>query len=320
MQADPVAPEEGAPASTQGWTAFDNVPPSWPIDLAEDLTRWKQGDIVTGVAVTWLMPPGTDDVTGFDNDADRIGPADHPDLHGQAAIICSQTCDIGAVPPGDAHPFVLIAPLVPASAVGSSSLRSRVRQGKVGYLYPTLPPVQPLEETAEDGTGSKESWYADLRLIVPVSKSVLRGRTPVKGFASELDSLSFAEAIAQKFRRAAASDHLTKTLSVALRKFVQDRGHTKPTFSKIEQVRLLELSGDRLNSTRAQLFVYTEGLLSEAEEREWQTLDEIVRPLMEEVGITMLPLGITSAAQQSASTYRMTFPIHCDLLGKTRYA
>lgn len=272
MQADQVAPDSDAPTDTREWTVFDAMPKAWPADLAEDLKLWKQGDILTGIAVTWMMPPGFDDVTSFDNDVGGIRPAEHPDLQIQAAIICSQTCDIGAVTPGNAHPFVLIAPLLPDSAVRPSKLAARARQGKVGYLHPTLPPVK-LEDTR-----SKESWYTDLRLIVPVSKSILRGRTPVKGFANEMDSLSFAETLAQKFRRASASDHLTGTLAGALRKFVQDRGPTKPTFTKIEQVRLLELSGDRLNSTRAQLFVYTEEGLSEGEDQEWRALDGAVRP------------------------------------------
>jgi hypothetical protein len=190
----------------------------------------------------------------------------------------------------------------------SKSTRSLAREGKVGYLFPTNSP---------DGTAL--AWYADLRVMFPASKQVLKGRTPIEAFNSEIESLSFGETIAQKFRRPALSNHLSKTLPAALRKFIQDKDRKHTAFRHIEQVRLSITEGERFNPTRGQLFVYVDQELTTEEVLLWQELDLIVKPLMNEVGITMMPLMITSARTQFADIYRSTVPIHCDLLGSASY-
>jgi len=75
-----------------GWSVFDAVPETWPAPLAVDLDAWRQGHVLKDVPVTWLMPPGADDVTFFDNDSGSIAPAADASLRLTAAIVCSQPC------------------------------------------------------------------------------------------------------------------------------------------------------------------------------------------------------------------------------------
>jgi len=184
------------------------------------------------------------------------------------------------------------------------------REGKVGYLFPVL---------AQDESGDR--WYADLRMIFPASKAILRGRTPGDAFASEADSLSFSETLAQKFRRAALSEHLSVMLPNALRSFVKDRGSRRPEFRKVEQVRLVVFERDRLSPLRAHLYVYGNPgqPLTLQEQEAWSAFDTQVKRLMNTVGMTMGPTQFVTADQQPADIYRKTVPIWCDLLGSVRY-
>ena len=76
------------------------------------LGSWKQADLLTEVPLTWIAPAGIDAVTGIDPNLDEpaIGPIWLEDTFD--AIICSQTCDLGAGPPGNNHPTVVVAPLI----------------------------------------------------------------------------------------------------------------------------------------------------------------------------------------------------------------
>ncbi len=130
-----------------------------------------------------------------------------------------------------------------------------------------------------------QRWYADLRLLVPISKALLIERVPAEGFVTEAESLAFGEILAQKFRRPALHEHLSEAVPKVVTDFVRSSGKAKQCFVKVEQVRLLVTLGDRLNPERAQLLVLTSGgQLSEEEQMGWSGLDakpgSTVSPLM----------------------------------------
>lgn len=316
MSTEPVEPGSGEPTEdpsgpAQPWSTFEAVPAPWPAALVAELEQWKQGDVVAGVPVTWVAPAGSDDVTGVENPRAESSPVTGSDFVAEYAVICSQTCDIGAASaPGMYHPFVLVAPLVPLSRVEPAEVRNLAKFGKVGWLFPTQSP---------DPSDDKERWFADLRLIVPVSKTLLGGRAPISGFEDEKKSLAFGEAIAQKFRRPALSETLSQELPRTVKKFIQDNGPKKQAFRKVEQVRLLVIDSSRLFPERAQLIVMMDSDLDEAEMELWRGLEQKVEPLFSAVGIDMVPMTFRSAGEMPASTYRVTVPIHCELLGFPSY-
>ncbi len=288
---------------------YDAIPKSWEL-YKEKLSRWKQGHLLTDLRITWLSPPGVDPITHVNNGTDQPAPAWHQNVRAEAFIICSQTCDLGATPPGDAHPFVLVAPLITHSRIKGGGLAKLAQAGKVQYLFPTLSP---------DPKSPERAWLADLRLIMPLSKSLLLQREPIEGFACEADSLAFGETLAQKFRRAALHENLSEALPAALKDFVQSKIPRSSAFTKVEQVRLMVLDRDRLNPGRAQLYVYADDELNEDERAVWAQFTPIAARVLSVANIAFAGIAHTSANKQNAATYRQTVPVRCNLLGHTRY-
>jgi hypothetical protein len=296
---------ESPPSAPKPWSVYDAIPDDWSA-LSEDLDRWKQGDVVADVPVTWLMPPGADPVTEmWSPSASDIVPMSAPQHLGMA-IVCTQTCDLGAAPPGDKHPYVLLAPLLLERQIPSRAMARLAREGRVGYLVRTSVPA-----------ADSERWYADLRLMFPASKAVLLGRTPIEGFASEADSLAFGEIIAQKFRRPALSETLSESLPRALEQFVRDNGPQHLALAGVEQVRLLVLEGVRLNPTRAQLIVLADQVLPGEHRVVWERFQKTASQIFKTVGIMTAPMIFESPHSLNAHTYRLSVPVSG--IGVTRW-
>lgn len=310
---------------------------SWS-DHKEALGRWKQGDLIRGVPITWIAPAGVDSVTNIESPDPDTGPVVTGEVFD--AIVCSQTCDLGAGPPGDRHPMVLVAPLVQEDGIRSRAHRKLAAEAKLGYLVQVLPPSQddcdqvftePGSPNPADGPTTHrrsvmesmpadQRWYADLRLLVPLSKALLVDRAPVNGFVTEAESLAFGEILAQKFRRPALHEDLSEAVPKVLTEFVRNSGKSKQCFAKVEQVRLLITHGDRLNPERAQLMVLTSGgSLSDDEQLAWSGLHAKVAPFFKAQGMGCGPLVHYDVARMSAEQYRRTVPIRCDLIGHARW-
>ena len=318
------------------WSTYDVLLADWSQHEAS-LSRWKQGDLVQDIPLTWITAPAEDPVTGVVNNSDAARPISDSSLK-VTAIICTQTCDLGATSPGDAHPFVLLAPLIHESSLPSGAAVKLALTGKSGYLVQTLPPpdsgtrdgsevdAQPTgaspstEQSSPPRPARRKAWFADLRLIFPISKALLLSREPAHGFADERASLTFAETLAQKFRRAALNEVLSEALPQALKKFVQENGHRKQAFAKVEQVRLVILGGERLFPTRATLFVLTDGMeLNEEERVPWTRFQESTESLFSGHGITLGPMLHADVSRLSATKYRQSVPVRCDLLGSVHW-
>lgn len=322
----------------------------------ESLSRWRQGHLVAGLPLAWVAPAGLDPFTGLCTD-DAPGPV-WP-MGAFDAVICSQTCDLGASPPGDQHPWVLVAPLVHESGLGSNTRRNAAATGKLGYLVQVLPAGDDdrrllitasgsRKATAKAGAGAQPKagggtpgagddaqqsrlnsvrdsppgfrWYADLRLLVPVSKALLLSREPVDGFVTEQESLSFGEVLAQKIRRPALDVSLSEKLPRLLTEFVRNSGAKRQCFAKVEQVRLHVLRGDRLNPGRAQLLVLTNsGALDEPEQEVWSALNAKADTMCKQHGLEYAPLVHYDVTRLTADLYRKSVPVRCDLLGHTRW-
>ena len=207
---------------TDPWSVTDV-----PVHLAEpgEDTRsaigdWSQGDLVEGLPTTWLAPQ-IDVVTGVgledrrqgpEGDGEVLEPVFDPDATG-TWVIASQTCDIGAGSPGSHHAFVLVAPLTPAKRLPPSTTGLALKGG-VNYLVPVDHERQEQEAPR---------WFADLRMLMPVSKAVLLTRHPRSAFASEEATLKFAEHLGAKFRRPALHAALSEELGRAINRHIQKR-------------------------------------------------------------------------------------------------
>lgn len=320
----------------------------------EALDKWKQTDLISGIPLTWIAPPGVDPVTGVDPGLTdpTVGPLWLEDTFD--AIICSQTCDLGAGPPGDNHPTVLVAPLIHEDHLGSNKRRTDAGRGILSHLVRVLPAdlnaradaleaaardkrdraarvlgVQPDKLTEEQvaelppctvsDIPRGHRWYVDLRILVPISKGLLLSREPVGGFLTEDESLSFGEVLAQKFRRPALHEALSEELPKVLETYVQNAGHSTNPFAKVDEVRLNIMAGDRLNPVRGQLVIITEnGALTPVEQAAWTDLNKSASQLFAKHGITFVPLVHFDISHMTAALYRKTVPVRCRYLGYAR--
>ena len=319
-------------------------------DHASSLDRWKQGNMLRAMPASWIAPPGSDPFTGMNQALEDESPQW---LTGTTdVIICSQTCDIGAEPPGDKHPFVVVAPVIHQSAIGSNSLRKMAAAGRLDNLIPVLPPaadalaamytayddqLQRREErerqqgkepsvrtpftTARDAPDGHR-WYADLRLLMPASKAVLLGRGPIEAFPSETEHLMFSEVLAQKFRRPALHDAFSRAIPEIIDDFIRQTNPRRQCIAKVEQVRVHVTEGTLLYPGRAQLLVITgNGVLNTDEQAAWDELDQRVANALSAsgTGLTYVPLVHYDISDLKASLYRQTVPLRCKQLGHNRW-
>lgn len=284
------------------WSVDEALPrKEWLDDNLASLSAledWRQGDLLTDVPMTWLLPQGEDQLTGATNPANHEAPVVSSDLIIPGAVVASQTCDIAFSPPGDKHPFVLLAPLVCETSL-SKGMLSSAKSGRLGYLVKVTPSMQRFTE---------RSWFADLRLLVPISKSLLLDRSPTRAFASQEETLRFAEFLGNKFRRPSVHSALSEELRDCLDAVIKGNGANKPTFTKVEQVRM-HVSGDRLSPDRVQLFVLELSPLTDAEKATWDTWEPKAKAILSPYGIKLAPTVFVSPHDMRAAQYRETVPL-----------
>ncbi|MGE4115866.1 MAG: hypothetical protein AB7G36_16970 [Candidatus Nanopelagicales bacterium] len=264
--------------------------------LGDTLSAWSQGDLVRDVPLTWIAPAGTDAVTGGELAQDVEGPVGYEQVRAAAAVICTQTCDLGSAPPGDRVPFVLLAPLVPYEEFNTST-RKLAREGRIGYLVPAQP------------EGLEGDWFVDLRMIVPASKAVLLERSPVRGFADEAAALRFAEALAYRFRRPALHGALSDELVRDIEEYLRGLGAVNQAVARVRELRLLVLGGTRLNPERVQLVVLADPPLDPPMQAMWQKWEPRGKGVLTPHGVELAPTIFTDLHELRADMYRSSVPL-----------
>ena len=229
----------------------------WPRDVLEALDGWRIGAIVENVpfvvygayenGLPLRYPPGQKNPTGDDqsddtaDDSSADRSADEPPGEEPAApdvvdfpearefgagvwdgialewkgmpemgVITSQTCDLNEE--GEPlQPWFQMSPLhkLPVSCTGKTL---------PGFMYRIETPV-----------GETGEWAIDLRVEVPVEKTVLVGRPFRSAFRTEADEIRFADALGRRRDRAALATSITSTVGHTLR----ERRRKKDSFKKV---------------------------------------------------------------------------------------
>ncbi|RZS91147.1 hypothetical protein EV189_0381 [Motilibacter rhizosphaerae] len=250
-----------------GDLSVDDYGRSWTDDEAALLGRWSQGDLLDGPHLAWAEPstdayvaPVLVDTTAEAADrALRNWQVSRSDIPFRWAAITSQTCDIGAAPPGSRHPFVQVSPVISLEGWSENSITTIKKHGRVDLVALTAPP-------------SPGDWAVDLRVSLPVTKEALLAGVPRPGFATENDALAFAERIAVKFYRPALHSSLSEKLPDSLAAHMRSVRKQKPEWwQKLDEIRVRVLDGTRLRPMRVQL-IFVERVPLDAEEREvWRS-------------------------------------------------
>lgn len=280
------------------------------------IDRWAQGHVIHDVPATWLAPVD-DVVTGVtmpeDSDAASEVASTAPTgqelepAFDQAAvtswILVSQTCDIQTSPPGAHHAFVHISPLTHHSRLSKERLANARRDG-LNYLF-----ALDLERTAD----GEATWFADLRLVVPLSKAALLTRDPVDAFGTPERALKLSDLVAGKFRRPALHEALSEELRRAINAHVKKRLKTN-AFAHTEHIRIAIKNGTRLHPTTVALVGVTKEKLDIADQEAWRELDSVARTVLTPHGITVDPALLGTPEGLSAQIYRASTPLSIDCL------
>ena len=178
-----------------------------------------------------------------DPGADFVGLGSSP-----YGIITSQTCDIVEEDGVPRQPWIMVAPVYATDRNPGSSLP--------GFLYALNPPADGQRELAQG------MWVADLRIEVPLEKSLLVGRTPIDAFQSEDDYVEFGNRLAFRRGRPALASVIHELLSTTTDSLVEDRENktqARAARKAVHSLRLQIRDGSRLAPKDFALHVVVHG-------------------------------------------------------------
>jgi hypothetical protein len=205
-----------------------------------------------------------------------LAPEDRPPF----GIITTQSCDLAEERPEPQQPWLAVAPVY--AVAEESSLLDRE------YIFT-------LACASIEGEGEGQAWVADLRVEMPLEKSLLVGRTPIEALIGEEEYIRFANFLARRRGRPALASVFHAVLSTTTRRLKSEHNaHRTLARRARENVYKLMLAiedGTRLVPVAAKLYVVTDGPRSD-ETRAWFDLwwNE-ARIVAEQHGLQLHPTG-----------------------------
>lgn len=220
----------------------------WPDEVAEALEAFKQGDLLTRPPFFYGVRPGSriwgveDEQDGADNAADDGSQVDelHPDESPEYGIITTQTCDLSeqGLP---AQPWFQVSPVYQPDGEPKEQERLLTK----AYI---------VELTGADLPAGR--WVADLRIELPLEKTVLVGREPIAGFASEAEADEFARRLGVRRARAALANELVESVTRLIgKRKSNNKRRSAEVWSELYKLGLQIEEGTRLKPTAVRLHV-----------------------------------------------------------------
>lgn len=286
--------------------------------VTKSLAHWRQGDLIelgleegsvdakskpALLPLTWLMPIGLDSVTELTNSAASVRPFYNRFVR-SPFVIASQTCDIVDPKTAAKQPLILAAPLV--SSAGLGDLASVASKGRVDYL---------VQSKYIDPRNASLTWYADLRILVPLSKGNLLHQKPNHEAFDTNGLMKFATNLAHKFARPAIADILVDDLPRVIDSHVNNSGPSSDVFVQTEEVRLHVTGGSLMNVTQARIIVIVEPEVLKTAKSAWIGWEPGIRPKLKNQGIKLGPTLVITAKELSSDIYRQTSALRISSLG-----
>lgn len=283
---------------------------AWPEAVVEAAAQFVCGDVVASPPFFYFADPehGVMTSTRAYLELGYSGPEviQASDLAADYGLITTQTCDLGELeydPP--TKPFISVAPIYDMSETLDKSIQSLLRQGKriQGWLH-----VPALTRLA-DGF-----WVVDLRIEMPIEKSWLVGRTPIKGFETEEGAQRVGELGAEMRTRPAWATAVSDVLQGALQESLKLlKGQSRDLFIKVvEEIDEVGIRADSALSPRwVQLCAFVSAEkhdLSDGVERWWNTVNDKLRPLMASQGVDLHDNVVRCLCHTSVAEYRSFVP------------
>jgi hypothetical protein len=266
----------------------------WPADVLSALQLFRQGDLVESPAFAFGI--GSVPLWGADEDRVELDPTGtngsrvweaHPLDGPRWGLITTQTCDLveQGVP---SQPWFSICPvyeLDPTQADADKLL---------GKQY-----IVKLDGPALGGT-----WVADLRIEVPIEKSFLAGKTPLRGFASERDAERFGVRLGAKRARPAFANELADEVIRKIgKKRANNKAKSRPVFDQLQALRLDVEQGYNLRPRVVRLHVICKQEPTDAVRAWFAGWEESVRAAAHGDGIQLMGSAYHDGRAMDLSTY-----------------
>lgn len=217
---------------------------------------------------------------------------DYPDA--RYGVITSQTCDL-AEEGSPRQPCFQASPVVRMDA---ASTRNRILPM---YLAPLEPPDLPSGQ-----------WVADLRIEVPIEKTFLVGKRPIRGFGDEQGYLEFAGLLGRRRDRAAIATELVEAVARTLRRrMANSAGFKNALRDHVRNIRLAIEGGPRLNPTIARVhFVGRDGPVPSDVREKLDTWFVVAYQEADAAGIKLLPNEFHDGTQMSLDVWERTIELN----------
>jgi hypothetical protein len=260
----------------------------WPPEVAEALAHFRQGDLIE-------RPPFFYGRHATIEIFDAGGPAEeesqvhevHPDDAPPYGIITTQTCDINeqGTP---TQPWIQVSP-----------------------VYPLDDDEPPRKAYLVELTGpAGKHLVADLRIELPLEKSLLAGRVPIRGFATEEQENAFGRLLGTRRARAALANELVDTVIHLIgKRKSNNKGKSRPVWAQLWRLGLQIEEGTRLKPVAVRLHVLSIGQPSDQVLGWFADWEDATRVEAEAVGITLLTTRHHDATNMDAQLADRLVPL-----------
>lgn len=284
----------------------------WPHEVLTAAARFACGDVVEEPPYFYVAEPryAVLEMTKRYDDGTSCGPEiiDANEIAAPFGVITSQTCDVGEIdfdPPS--KPFVSVAPVFNGEEVLPPEILSLLRKGRQIQAWMHLPALSDYEPGV---------WVADFRIEMPIEKSWLVGREPIKGFRTEAAARAIPRAIAEIRNRPAWADVVGKSVQSVLHDQLKslkadNRGLYNSVVSQIIEVGAR--SDSMLDPSWLQLAGFYDQEIVEDVASWWNAAAKTVAEELSGHGIESHQAQLLDLAECPVNTYRQYAPI---LLGR----
>jgi len=264
----------------------------WPDDLTAHLDTFRQGHIVDHIPVfflgsgqkLWNQPRR--DVAPLPDDTTLL--VAEPLEVVRSAMLLTQACDLMK----PRNPWATVAPVYEATGRLTAGDLGLARVGRITHF---------VHLTAPWTAG--EFWVADLRLELPVEKSVLADREPRDAFSSEVEYATLAERLGAQRARPATPQACLKWVVEPLYALLAAMGDAG--ISLLAGVREIRLQwNDPHEPTVVTVFVIgTDDTDSTPDASGWSSVIDQIYEHASENGLTIVGPELTTLWQMSAADY-----------------
>ena len=212
-------------------------------------------------------------------------------------MITTQGCDI--LRPD--MPWIGVVPVYDAALHFDRGKLGLIGANRMTHILPIKPPWR--EES--------QKWVADLRLEVPVEKTVLLGREPIEAYEDDEEYAAVAVRLGTLRQRAAVPESCINSVIQPLYDYVraQDQSMQEHLLSSVNEVRIWQDHHDV--PSRAQLFLLLKDELASTHDHEaWDPAFDYVYASAAEAGITLLPTKTETYDSLSARDLLRTLPVN----------